>query len=79
MVTGAVLRMADLQKSFRVFTDARQFAVGATLERKHGTEYRLVAYFSKKLNPAQRNYVTGGRKALGTVLTLQEPRCYLQG
>ena len=79
MVTGPVLQMPDLQKPFRVFTDACQFAVGATLEQKFGSDYKPVAYFSKKLNPAQRNYDTRDREALGIVLTLQEWRCYLQG
>ena len=70
MVTGPVLQMPDLQKPFRVFTDGCQFAVGATLEQKHGSDYQPVAYFSKKLNPAQRNYDTRDREALGIVLTL---------
>ena len=79
MVTGPVLQMPDLQKPFRVFTDACQFAVGATLEQKHAGHFKPVAYFSKKLNPAQRNYDTRVREALGIVLTLHEWRCYLQG
>ena len=79
MVTGPVLQTPDLQKPFRVFTDACQFAVGATLEQKHGDQYMPVAYFSKKLNPAQRNYDTRDREALGIVLALHEWRCYLQG
>ena len=79
MVTGPVLQMPDLDKPFRVFTDACLFAAGGTLEQKHGQEWKPVAYFSKKFNPAQRNYDTRDREALGIVLALHEWRCYLQG
>ena len=79
MMTAPVLQMPDLQKPFRVHTDACQFAVGATLEQKFQGDYRPVAYFSRKLLPAQRNYHTKEREALGIVLALQEWRCYLQG
>ena len=79
MVTGPVLQMPDLQKPFRVFTDACQFAAGATLEQKFGPDYKPVAYFSKKFSSAQRNYDTRDRECLGIVLALHEWRCYLQG
>ena len=79
MVTGPVLQMPDLQKPFRVHTDACLFAAGATLSQKHGTDWKPVAYFSKKFIPAQRNYDTRDREALGIVLALHEWRCYLQG
>ena len=79
MVSGPVLQTPDFSKPFRVFTDACQFAAGATLEQKHGSEWLPVAYFSKKFIPAQRNYNTKDREALGIVLALQEWRCYLQG
>lgn len=80
MQTAPVLVLPDFAKPFCVHTDASAFACGAVLEQKQTDgQYHPVAFFSRKFNPAQRNYHTRDREALGIVLALQEWRCYLQG
>ena len=74
-----VLQMPDMQLPFHVTTDACEFAMGAVLEQDFGNGLQPVAFFSKKLNSAQRNYPPGDQEALAIVTVLDEWRCYLQG
>jgi hypothetical protein len=58
-----------------VISDASDFGVGAVLLQKG----RPVAYFSKKLNDAERNYSTTEKELAGVLYALKEWRCYLLG
>ena len=79
LASEPLLKMPDTHLPFRVTTDASKYAMGAVLEQNFGEGFQPVAYFSKKLDNAQRNYGAGDREALAIVLTLHEWRCYLQG
>jgi hypothetical protein len=50
----------------QVISDARDFGVGAVLLQ----EGRPVAYFSKKLNQAERNYSTTEKELAGVLYAL---------
>ena len=58
--------------SFVLITDASNIGVGATLEqRKPGEPIRIIGFFSKGLNSAQRNYSTSERELLAIILALR--------
>jgi hypothetical protein len=59
----------------KVISDASDVGVGAILLQ----DGRPVAYFSKKLNAAERNYSTTEKELAGVMYALKEWRCYLLG
>ena len=59
--TYPILRPPDWRKSFHVFCDASNMAVGSALCQATGEKEKNqhVAYASKQLTPAERNYGEG--------------------
>jgi len=56
-MTEPVLVIPDLDKEMRVEVDASDFVMGGVLSIKcEDKRWRLVAYISKLLNEAERNY-----------------------
>ena len=68
------LAAPDFRKPFTVTVDASIVGIGATLEQ----EGRPVAYESRKLSPAERNYITTDQELLAVVHALRVWRCYLE-
>jgi hypothetical protein len=61
-------------------TNVSNFAYGAGLSQKQEDgKYHPVAYMSKSMLPAERNYDTFDKEALGIVKPLQHWRYWLQG
>ncbi|KAM8707567.1 hypothetical protein ACLKA7_014661 [Drosophila subpalustris] len=77
--TAPILQNPDFSKPFFVHCDASDFGVGAVLIQltDEGIE-KPVAFMSKKLNTAQRNYSVTERECLSAVLTIEKFRCYLE-
>lgn len=79
LTTSPVLTLPNMAEPFSVnlemVTDASKHAVGSVLTQNG----QPVAYFSKKLNPAQQKYATHEREMLAIVLSLEEWRPYLLG
>lgn len=62
-----------------VTTDASGFAVGAVLQQDHGHGLQPIAYLSKKMLPAERNYPVHEQELLAIVVSLRAWRHYLHG
>ena len=77
LTSAPVLVLPDMTKAFelKVISDASDVGVGAILLQND----RPVAYFSKKLNDAERNYSTTEKELAGVMYALKEWRCYLLG
>jgi len=74
------LKQPELDKPFWMETDASAFAYGAALSQKQKNgRYHPVAFMSKSMIPAERNYDAYDREALGIVKPLQHWRYWLQG
>ena len=59
--------------------DASQAAVGAALQQMINGETRPLAFFSKRLQPAQTRYSTFGRELLAAYLAVKHFRHALEG
>ena len=74
------LAHADLDKSFRMQTDASAYAYGAALSQKQQDgKFHPVAFMSKSMLPVERNYDAYDREAFGIIKPLQHWRYWLQG
>ena len=78
LLSAPVLQLADVQKSFRIITDASDFAVaGVLLQQDDDESWHPVAYCSRKLQPAARSYTVAERETLAVVFALKSWRIYL--
>ena len=75
-----ILIAPDWTKPFHVHTDASNVAVGVMLAQNlTGKHDQPVAYASRLLNPAERNYSTTEREALAMIYAVKKFRHYLLG
>ena len=74
-----VLVTPDLDKEMRVETDVLDFAIGGVLSMKCEDEkWRPVAYISKLLNEAKRNYEIHNKEMLVIIWYLEAWRHFLE-
>lgn len=80
LTTAPLLVTPDFTRPFVVQCDASTSGVGGVLsqEDEEGIE-RPIAYFSHKLNRAQRNYSITELECLAAVLCIQKFRGYIEG
>ena len=71
----ALLTHPNFRKRFDVHTDASKYQIGGVVSQ----ENKPIAYFSKKLNTAQRNYTVTGKELLSIVETLKAFKSILLG
>lgn len=82
LVSKPVLQLPDLSKPFVLRTDASGIGIGAALLQEgkdDASVLKPVAYASKKLLQAERNYSTVERECLSLVWAVQKFQPYLYG
>ena len=70
-----LLAFPQFNKPFHVYTDASNYQLGAVIMQ----EGKPLAFYSRKLNGAQKRYTTGEQELLSIVETLKEFRNILLG
>ena len=79
LVAAPVLVYPDYKRPFHLFTDASAVGLGATLMQNPKGKLNAVAYASRQLNKAQRNYSATERELLAIVWALQHFKQMLLG
>ncbi|KAL3687944.1 hypothetical protein R1sor_014253 [Riccia sorocarpa] len=77
LLHAPILKWYDPSKPIKVATDASGSAIGAVLQQEWEDGWHPVAYFSRKLLPAERNYHTTEREELAIVLATKHWKHYL--
>ena len=74
-----ILRHFDPELETVIETDASDFAISAILSQYHDQVLHPVAFMSRKMNPAERNYEIHDKELLAIVSALKLWRHYLEG
>ena len=77
--TAPVLVLPDPSLPYVVDTDASGYALGSALLQDHGQGLQPVAYMSKKMLDAEKNYTVREQEMLAIICALKEWRHYLHG
>lgn len=75
IATSPILAYPDFEKKFTVTTDASDIAIGSVLSQ----ENHPIAFYSRTLNSAEKNYSTIERELLSIVEATKHFRPYLYG
>lgn len=75
LMNAPILAYPDFSKSFKLTTDASAIAIGSVLSQSG----RPIAYYSRTLNSAERNYSTIERELLAILDSTKHFRPYLFG
>jgi len=80
LTSAPVLILPDYNKPFTLITDASDYATGSILEQDDvlGRSHP-VAFYSKSLQPAERNYEIHNKELLAIIHALKHFHHYLQG
>ncbi len=73
--TEVLLAYPDFDKPFHIYTDASDHQLGAVIMQ----DKKPLAFYSRKLNTAQRRYTTTERELLSTIETCKEYKNILLG
>lgn len=75
IMNAPILTYPDFNKTFRITTDSSNFAIGGVLSQNN----KPIAFYSRTLNSAERNYSTIERELLGIVENTKHFRPYIFG
>ena len=79
LTTTPVLVHFDPSKPTAISTDASDVGIGAELSQDHGRGFQPVAFESRKLSPAEKNYPTHEKELLAIVHAFKTWAHYLHG
>jgi hypothetical protein len=79
IINGPILIHPDPNLPYVVATDASGYAIGAMLGQDQGKGIQPIAFLSKKMLPAERNYPVHEQELLAIICALKEWRHYLHG
>jgi len=77
--SAPILKHFDPDLPIRIHTDASGFAVSGIISQLHNPLWHPVAFYSRKLSPAECNYDVPDREMLAIVESMRHWRHYLEG
>lgn len=79
LVSAPILRSPDFNETFTIQCDASNVGVGGVLTQEINGEERVIAYCSRSLSRAERNYTVTERELLELIFWLEKFRMYVEG
>ena len=79
LISAPILAAPDFSLEFSIQCDASDFGLGALLTQIQGDEERVIAYASRSLSRAERNYSVTEREILSCVFGCEIFSGYVQG
>jgi hypothetical protein len=73
------VRYPDFDRPFLLYTDASTTGVGAVLAQKEEKDEYVIAYASRTLSPAEKNYAVTELECLAVIWAVKYFRHYLYG
>ncbi|UTT92125.1 hypothetical protein NDA17_004071 [Ustilago hordei] len=77
--SAGVLQHFDYHLPTRLETDASDFAIAGVLKQEHEGRWHPVAFYSRKMSPAEKNYEIHDKELLAVVACLTQWRHMLAG
>jgi len=77
LIESPVLASPNDEGEYVLDTDASQYGLGAILQQKQGDDIHVIAYASRCLSRAERNYNTTRRELLVVIFGLKQLRAFL--
>jgi hypothetical protein len=79
LTSTPILAFLNLDGEFRLDTDASDCAIGAVLSQMQESTEKVIAYFSRTLTRAERNYCVTRKELLAVVKAIEHFNYYLYG
>ena len=79
LIAAPILAYPNASDSFVLDTDASNCSIGGVLSQVHDGQEHVIAYFSRSLNSAERNYCVTRRELLSIVDSIKHFHHYLYG
>ena len=74
LASAPIVKFPDYKIPFHLYTDASNSGIGAVLMQKHDGVLHPLAFISKTLNSAQKQYATTEKEALALIWALEQFR-----
>ena len=71
--------MFNLKLGLILETDISDYAIGVCATQEHGNKRYPIAYYSRKMSPAEQNYDIHDKELLAIVSVIQHWRIYCEG